>query len=196
VIPGHNHNAIAMSETEPDKSNAPPSDWVLRFAGLVPPGGAVLDLAAGGGRHARSFLERGHQVTAVDRDTDRLADLKADRNIEVIRTDLENGSPWPLGNRRFAAVVVANYLHRPLMKQVLGAVAPGGLLLYETFAAGNEAFGRPSNPDFLLRPGELLELVRGELTVVAYEFGLVEREGSAVIQRICARRGEAPVALT
>lgn len=168
-----------------------PNPWILRFAPLVPAGAAVLDLASGGGRHGRLFLERGAKVTFVDRDVSLLADLSG--AAEIVPVDLESGSPWPLGGRAFAAVVVVNYLFRPLMPLLLGAVAPGGVLLYETFAQGNERFGRPRNPDFLLRPGELLTAVAGALQVVAYESGI--EEGNRVIQRICAVRSADPMPL-
>jgi SAM-dependent methyltransferase len=161
---------------------------MARFATLAPPGGAVLDLACGNGRHARLFRRLGHDVTAVDRDAGALAALAGDGGIETLRADLEDGSPWPTGERRFAAVVVANYLHRPLLPRIVAAVDDGGVLIYETFAAGNERFGRPSNPDFLLRPGELLEAVRGTLRVVAFEDGRVETPRPAAVQRICAVR--------
>lgn len=161
----------------------PPSPWVAHFAALVPPGGSVLDVACGAGRHAAFFAGRGHPVTAVDRDVSALAPATG---IEIVEADLEDGRPWPLPGRRFAAVVVANYLHRPLFPALLGALAPGGVLIYETFAVGNEAYGRPRNADFLLRDGELLEAVRGRLSVVAYECGHVERPNPAVVQRICA----------
>jgi len=173
-----------------------PSDWITRFAGLVKPGGSVLDLAAGSGRHTRYFLGLGHPVVAVDRDASRLAELAADTHRagitpEVIQADLETGAPWPLAGRRFDAVIVTNYLFRPLFADLRDALAPGGVLLYETFGVGNEAYGRPRNPEHLLRPGELLELARDALTVIAYECGLVQRGGGpAVVQRICARRGD------
>ena len=180
--------AQKTDKAEPHGPSAP-SDWVVRFAPLVKPGGSVLDLAAGRGRHARYFLERGNTVIALDRDVSRMADL-ADR-AEVIEADLEDGSPWPLGTRRFDGIVVTNYLYRPIFTALREALAPGGVLIYETFGAGNEAYGKPSNPDFLLKPGELLDLAHGTLEVVAYECGLVERAaGRAVIQRICARKGE------
>lgn len=162
----------------------PPSPWIARFAGLVPTGGAVLDLAAGGGRHTRFFRGRGHPVTAVDRDTSAL--LRIADEIEVIAADLEGGSAWPLGERRFSAVVVTNYLHRPLFPAILAALAPGGALLYETFALGNERFGKPSNPDFLLRPGELLDVARGRLRIVAYEDVELAEPKPAMVQRIAA----------
>jgi SAM-dependent methyltransferase len=166
------------------------SPWIERFAGLVPVGGAVLDLAAGGGRHTRFFLGRGHPVLAVDRDIGALAGI-ADARLTCLQADLES-APWPLGDRRFAGVVVTNYLHRPLLPRLVEAVAERGALLYETFAQGNEAFGRPRNPDFLLRPGELLEAVRGKLTVLAYEHGRVDRPRPAAIQRIAAVRDPSP----
>ncbi len=165
-----------------------PSDWVVRFADAVPAGGAVLDLACGGGRHTRLFLERGHTVVAVDRDLAGLADQAGQENLEQIQVDLEDGRPFPLRGRRFAGVVVTNYLFRPLLAPLVAAVAPGGVLIYETFARGNERFGRPSNPDFLLEPGELLEAVRGRLRVLAYEDLIVERPKPAAVQRISAAR--------
>lgn len=172
-----------------------PSPWVVRFAPLVPAGGAVLDLASGGGRHTRLFLARGHPVTCVDRDLGGLGALASRSGVEAITADLEDGSPWPLAGRRFAGVVVVNYLWRPLFATLLAALAPGGVLIYATFAAGNEALGRPANPDFLLRPGELLEAVRGRLTVVAYEHGRVEHPRPRIRQRICAVASASPVLL-
>jgi SAM-dependent methyltransferase len=165
-----------------------PSEWIARFALLVPPAGRVLDVAAGSGRHSRFFLARGHPVTAVDRDTSGLADLKDDPAFESIEFDLETGAAWPFGGQGFMAVVVTNYLHRPILPAIVGAVAPGGVLLYETFARGQERFGRPQNPDFLLTPGELLDSVRGELRVVAYEDLTLEDPSPRVIQRIAAVR--------
>ena len=166
-----------------------PSDvsaWVARFADRIPAGGSVLDLAAGGGRHTRFLAGRGHPVTAVDRDVSGLADLQADAAVTILAVDLEDGRPWPLGDRRFAGVVVTNYLHRPVLPPIIAAVAPGGCLIYETFAVGNERFGKPSNPDFLLRPGELLEAVHGKLTVIAYENLEVTEPRPAAIQCIAA----------
>ena len=162
-----------------------PSPWVRRFSGLVPPGGPVLDLASGGGRHSRFFLDRDHPVTALDRN---VATLSPQEHLEIMQHDLEDGSPWPLAGRRFAAVVVVNYLYRPLLPLLVQTVASGGLLLYDTFAVGNEAFGRPSNPDFLLRPGELSDLVQGELDVVDVFHGAVDAPKPAIKQQICARR--------
>lgn len=162
--------------------------WVVRFAALIRPGGPTLDLACGAGRHVRYLLALGHPVTAIDRDADALGALAALPGVETILADLEGDQPWPLGARRFAGIVVTNYLHRPLFSAILGALEPAGVLIYETFAAGNERFGRPRNPDHLLKPGELLEVVRGTCEVIAYEFLEVSLPRPAVVQRICARR--------
>lgn len=163
------------------------SDWIARWSHLVAPGGAVLDIAAGSGRHARWFAERGHAVVAIDRAEAALAALGGIDGVEPVSADLEDGSPWPLPDtQRFAAVVVANYLYRPLLPRLASLLAPGGILLYETFARGNETIGKPSNPAFLLAPGELLEAVRGRLTVVAYEDGYAAYPRPAFVQRICA----------
>jgi len=162
-----------------------PSDWVRRFAPLVRAGGPVLDLACGAGRHARLFHARGHPVAALDIDLTRLGALKDLPGIETISADLER-NPWPLAERRFAGIVVANYLWRPLFPHLVEALEPGGALIYETFARGNERFGKPSNPDYLLAPGELLELARGRFAVVAYEHGAVAVPRPAMVQRIAA----------
>jgi len=165
-----------------------PSAWIERFAYLVPPAGPVVDIACGSGRHVRYMRARGHTVLAIDRDRQALEGMSSDPGIEIIAADLEDGSPWPLGTRRFAGVVVTNYLWRPLLPAMVAAVASSGVLLYETFAQGNEAFGKPSNPDFLLKPGELLDAVRGQLRVLAYEDLIVDSPKPAAIQRIVARR--------
>ncbi len=171
-----------------DAAAPPPSPWVVRFAPLVPAGGAVLDLACGSGRHCRFFLDRGHPVTAVDRDTQRLGALSAAPGLTVVTADLETGEDdgWPLGGERFAGIVVVNYLWRPLLPRLADALEPGGALIYETFAVGNQRFGRPRRPEFLLKPGELLDAFAGRLSVVAYEHGIVERPAPAVVQRIAA----------
>jgi SAM-dependent methyltransferase len=157
----------------------------VQWAGLVPAGASVLDVAAGGGRHALFFAAPGRQVMAIDRD---ISALTAQPNLEVLQADLEDGSPWPLPGRKFGAVIVTNYLHRPLMPVLLESVEPGGVLLYETFMEGNERFGKPSNPNFLLKDGELLELVRGMFSVVAYEARMISEPKMAMVQRIAARR--------
>lgn len=166
---------------------ATPSAWVQRWAPLLRKGGAVLDVACGSGRHAQFFAGRGHPVDAVDHDAAAIAALAGRPGITALCADIE-GRPWPYAGRTYAAVVVTNYLHRPLFPQLLAALAPGGVLIYETFAAGNEAYGRPANPDFLLRPRELLEAVGTALHVQAYEHGCEEWPRPAVIQRICAIR--------
>ena len=166
-----------------------PSPWVCRFARLIAAGGAVLDLACGQGRHARYLAALGYRVEALDRDSAALAALDGVAGVVTRCADVE-GSPWPYDAGRFDGIVVTNYLHRPLVPALLDALRPGGVLIYETFALGNEKLGRPSNPEFLLRPGELLQWVAGRLDVLAFEQGLVERPKPAVIQRICAVRRE------
>ena len=162
-----------------------PSAWVTRWAARVPAGGRVLDVACGGGRHTRYFAARGHSVVAVDRDSATPARLAGIPGVTALCADLEGGA-WPFPDERFAGIVVTNYLHRPLFPHVLAALAPAGALIYETFAAGNERFGRPSNPAFLLDPGELLDVVRGRLRVLAYEDLQVADPRPAMVQRICA----------
>jgi SAM-dependent methyltransferase len=165
-----------------------PSAWVQSHADRLPANAKVLDLAAGGGRHARYFNSLGCKVTAIDRDVSALHEL-AGHDVEVVAADLENGSPWPLEGRQFDGIVVTNYLHRPLFPHLAAALASGGVLIYETFGLGNERFGKPSNPDFLLRPGELLEFAAAHgLQVLAYECGEVAEPKPAMIQRIVAQR--------
>ena len=164
---------------------SPPSDWIVRWAAERPVGTA-LDLACGGGRHLRWLAARGWQVTGVDRDATALAVLAG--LGECLEADIENG-PWPLTGRQFDLVVVTNYLWRPLLPAIAAAVAPGGCLLYETFARGHETLGRPSRPDFLLQPGELLQAVKG-LQVLGYESGRLEAP-ARIVQRIAACRDAA-----
>lgn len=172
------------------------SPWIQRFTPLLRQGGTALDLACGGGRHVRWLLRHGLEVVAVDRDAAAVAPLKG--LARVVVADVENG-PWPLPDERFDAIVVTNYLWRPLLPRLVDSLAEGGVLLYETFAVGQESVGRPANPDFLLRPGELLEAARG-LRVVAYEDGFLDAP-PRFVQRIAARRepppgpGMAPVRL-
>ena len=181
---------------EPRHDIGSPFLWIVRFAPLVLPGEAVLDLACGAGRHTRLFLERGRPVTGVDVDVSGLDDLRQHPRLEIVQANLEDGSPWPLPNRRFGAVVVTNYLWRPLFGPMLDAIEEGGVLLYETFALGNEAYGRPTDPDFLLRPGELIEAVRGRLQIVAYEHGYLDHPRPAIKQRLCATRSDRPLPLS
>lgn len=160
-----------------------PSPWVQRWAHLVPAGATVLDVACGSGRHVRFFAARGCRVTGVDRDAQALAPLAG--LAETIVADIENG-PWPFGGRQFDAVIVTNYLWRPLLPAIIDAVGPDGALIYETFAAGNESVGKPSNPHFLLQPGELLRAADG-LRVLAYEDGFLP-DPDRFVQRIAAVR--------
>lgn len=160
-----------------------PSEWVVRWAPLVTRG-PVLDVASGAGRHAKFFAERGFDVVAVDRDEHRIA------GVRFVQADLEGGSPWPFAGQRFGAIVVTNYLYRPLMPLLAAGLERQGVLIYETFMVGNERLGKPSNPNFLLRPGELLEAF-GSLTLVAFEQGTLARPKPAVIQRICVVRENA-----
>jgi SAM-dependent methyltransferase len=171
-----------------DESNVYPSEpspWIARFAPLIPTGGEVLDLACGGGRHARLLAGLGFRVEAVDRDADALATFAGVENITTRCADLEGG-PWPYFGCGFDGIVVSRYLWRPTLPNLLGCLNEGGVMIYETFMVGQEQFGKPSNPAFLLRAGELLELVRNRFTVLAFEQGEVE---GAMIQRICVRRG-------
>ncbi len=165
-----------------------PSPWVVRFAAALPRGASALDVACGHGRHARWLARRGCRVTAVDVDPACGASLAGADDIAFVQADLESGR-WPFGGQTFDAVVVVHYLHRPLLPLLAAALAPGGLLVCETFAAGNERFGRPRNPDFLLQPRELLQAF-GELRVLAFEDGLQTAPSTAMIQRIAARRLE------
>jgi len=163
--------------------------WVRRFAPLIPQG-EVLDLACGRGRHAKLLAESGHPLLALDRDAEALASLGG-QGITTLQADLECGNPWPFAARRFAGIVVTNYLHRPLFPHLLESLSEGGVLLIETFAQGNGQFGKPSNPDFLLAPGELLTVAQG-LHVLAYEDGYVESPRPALVQRLCAIKPPVP----
>ena len=174
--------SVPQAETAADAS-----PWVLRFAPLVPPGSPVLDLACGAGRHSALFLARGHPVLAVDRDLARLGTLRSHPRLEALACDLEAGEVPAFFTRRFGGIVVTNYLHRPLLGPLAAALAPGGVLIYETFARGNERFGKPSNPAFLLEEGELLRAFLGRLKIVAYEDVIVELPRPAAVQRLCAQ---------
>lgn len=184
-----------MSAAESQRSNPhqalAPSPWVARFAPLIKPAGQVLDLACGYGRHARYLAGLGHAVLAVDRDEAALAMLGPVAGIETRVADLEQGA-WPLGALRFDAIIVTHYLHRPLLADLLAALRPDGVLIYETFAEGHATFGRPTRPEFLLRPDELLRWLGGTLRVVAFEQGQIVSPFPAVIQRICATGLERP----
>ena len=167
--------------------------WVERFVPLIAAGGSVLDLACGRGRHSLLLAERGYRVEAVDRDLDALAEIAArDPRIVTRAADLEGG-PWPYHGSVFDGIVVANYLYRPLLPMLLNALDANGVLIYETFMVGNERFGKPSNPAFLLRQNELLDVVRRRLKVVAFEQGEVSAPRAAVVQRLCATRRIEPL---
>lgn len=168
----------------------PPSPWVTRFAHLVAPSASVLDVACGAGRHATFFARRGAVVDAVDRDPAVATAFSGLPAVRFLAADIEAG-PWPYGGRHFDAVIVTNYLHRPLFPALRESLAEGGVLIYETFAIGNEVFGKPSNPAFLLQPGELLAAFADGCFVVAYEDGLIEAPRRARVQRLCALRGAA-----
>jgi SAM-dependent methyltransferase len=155
---------------------------------MVPRGARVLDLACGRGRHARLFALQGARVTALDRDEAALAALRQVQGVTAQVCDVE-AEPWPFEAGAFDAIVVTNYLHRPLFPQILASLAPAGVLLYETFMLGNEKFGRPSNPAFLLRSNELLQVLGDGFQVVAFEQGLRGGAAQAVVQRLCAIKG-------
>jgi SAM-dependent methyltransferase len=162
-----------------------PSPWVLRFSSLVADGARVLDVACGQGRHSRWFAARGCRVVAVDRDTAALDQLASVAGVTAVGADLE-ADPWPFESEKFDAIIVTHYLHRALFPSLLRALADDGVLVYETFARGNEAYGKPSNPDFLLSEGELLTIIGRSLIVVAFEQGRIESEPPAVVQRLAA----------
>jgi SAM-dependent methyltransferase len=180
-----------MSAPPSTHQNSTPSPWIERWAHLVRTGARVLDVAAGEGRHARFFAGRGARVTAIDRDRAALAAVAGVPGIETRVVDLET-ERWPLERETFDAIVVVRYLHRPLLPHLLASLAGDGVFLYETFAVGNEAFGRPANPEFLLRPDELLQAVRGRLSVIAFEQGRIDGERPAVVQRLAAVGLRAP----
>lgn len=163
-----------------------PSDWVGKYLAEIRPAGKVLDVACGDGRHANWLAAKGFRVSAVDRD--RSPELSS--AVSFTLADIES-APWPYAEEQFDAVIVTNYLHRPLFGAIMESVGPAGLLIYETFATGNEKYGRPSRPEFLLHEGELLEVVRGKMTVIAYEHGYVEYPKPAIVQRLAARRSPA-----
>ena len=165
-----------------------PSQWVKRFADLIPAAGQVLDLACGSGRHSRFLLEHGYDVLAVDRDVTGLGSLAGTTRLEILELDLEDSTMPTFLDRGFDGIVVTDYLYRPLLHPLCAALRPGGVLIYETFARGNEVYGRPSRADFLLEPGELLRVAQDDLHIVSFEQGLERSPGPAVRQRICAVR--------
>lgn len=186
---------MAGSFDQPPSPVLTPSPWVARFAHLIPAGSPVLDVACGHGRHARHARARGHPVTAVDIDTSGVADLAPDPGVTIVTADLESGA-WPFAPGAFGAVIVANYLHRPHFPRLAASLQAGGVLLVDTFGAGNERHGRPRNPGFLLEPGELLAAFADRLQVVAYECGYEPLPRPAIRQRLCAVRSPDPAPLT
>ncbi len=172
-----------------------PSAWVVRWAAHLVAGNSILDVACGTGRHARWLAARGYRVTALDRDPGCAQSLTGVPNIRFIAADLE-ADAWPLADTRFDAIIVTNYLHRPLFPVLKNALAPGGLLIYETFAVGNAVFGKPSNPDYLLRPRELLETFGSDMRVLGFEDGFTAQPKPAMVQRIAVRNADrdAPLA--
>lgn len=177
-----------MAQETPIRTAREASPWVRRFAAHIPTQATALDLACGGGRNGRWMLARGLRVTFLDRDVTALADLAQGTAAEIIEADLETDGPFPIAGRQFDCVVVTNYLWRPILGDICAAVAPGGWLIYETFGIGNEAFGRPRNPNFLLHPGELAEAVEGQFRIIGYEHGRRDAPSPAVIQRLAAIR--------
>lgn len=175
--------------TKPDPHGASaPLPWIAELASKAPNSIAVLDLACGSGRHGRAFLQQGSRVTFVDKDVSGVADLSSDTTCTIMKADLESDA-WPLDGKCFDVVIVTNYLWRPILPRIVESVAAGGVLLYQTFMLGNEVFGRPRNPDFLLRPGELEHMAAdAQLSVLDYFEGEVSEPKPAVIQRLHARR--------
>lgn len=169
-----------------------PSGWIVRFAVLIADAAQVLDVACGSGRHSRFFAARGCRVAAVDRDPQAGAALAGVAGVQFTCADIEVG-PWPFAGRQFDAVIVTNYLHRPLFPRLVESLADGGVLLVETFAAGNERYGKPSNPAFLLRAAELLQAFGGTLHVLAFEDGMIDNTRRARVQRLAAVRTDAAV---
>ena len=182
--------APALALPQPPQPLNSPSDWLQRWVHLMAPGGQVLDVACGSGRHLYWLQPQGFKLTGVDRDPVALASLAplARAGAEIVEADIENG-PWPFAGRAFDTVLVTNYLWRPRLRDIAEAVAPGGLLIYETFAQGQESVGRPSRADFLLVPGELLQLAAAAgLRVLAYEEGFLEQPAPRFVQRMVATR--------
>lgn len=168
------------------------SSWVSRFVSGIAAGGQVLDVACGGGRHLRAALAAGHRVVGVDINLAGVADLAGRPDVELIEADLQAGAPPPFAGQKFDGVIVTNYLWRPILPDIVKAVAPAGLLIYETFAIGNAGFGKPSNPDYLLKPGELLDFIRPSLMPICFETVTVDAAKPKAVQRIAAVGPEHP----
>ncbi len=184
-------NTTKVRDSNKNHTGTSPSAWVKYFSHLVPKG-PVLDIAAGSGRHSKLFSKLGHEVTAIDKDISQLKPLLCKGKIEALSIDLEGKLPifskgGPLHNQLFSGIIVVNYLHRPLTKKLLSALTPNGVLIYDTFAVGNEAFARPRNPKYLLKSNELINLCLKKLQIVAFEHGTLKSNSSfRVKQRIVA----------
>jgi SAM-dependent methyltransferase len=188
-MPDQMNTAPSLSNPAKHLRITSPSPWIVRYSSTIPPGGHVLDLACGGGRHSGHLLDQGYRVTAADKDTSTISErLEGRKNLTIITADLETGddpfaNEGSLGGQKFNGIIAVNYLYRPLMMALINALKPGGVLLYETFARGNEVYSRPRNPDHLLRSGELLDLAAGRLQVLAYEHGLIEADGLPCVRQ-------------
>ena len=167
-----------------------PSAWVTRFAPLIKAGGKVLDLASGNGRHSVYMKNLGFDVTAIDHDNS--AFCQDHENIELLETDLENQKSWILEGYRFDGIVITNYLFRPLFPHIINSLGKNGVLIYETFCRGNEIFGKPRSPHYLLNSGELFFTFCKDLRVIAYEEGIFGKRNKSAKQRICAVNGALP----
>ena len=177
-----------MSNDAPSNQHLPPLDWVVQHGEHIASPGHVLDVACGRGRHTTYFLGLGYRVTALDRDNRALSDLAGHPDLRILEHDLEDGSAWPLAGELFEGVVVSNYLYRPLFESLAMALVTGGILIYQTFSDGNAAYGKPRNPDFLLRENELLDVFGQHLAVLDFHQGYIDHPTPAVIQRICCRK--------
>ena len=182
-----------MRDPKPETANASfvgpavqqPSPWVVRFYSGIKRDGHVLDIACGAGRHFALGLSRGMRLTGIDRDLSKAAHFSGTPNVQLIEADLESGGSLPFFTTTYDGVIVTNYLWRPILADIVAAVAPDGILIYETFGLGQEKYGRPSNPEFLLRPGELIAAVAGRLQIVAYEHATLHTP-HRIVQRIAA----------
>ena len=163
-----------------------PSDWVKKYISLIPRGKPVLDLACGGGRHVHFLLNEGFSVVAIDKDVKKLNNMSDKPNLKIIEFNLETVAKIPFSEGEFAGIIVVNYLHRPLFPYLANALSDGGVLIYQTFMVGNEAYGRPKNPDFLLTKNELNKVFKEELDVLAFEQGYKDDPKPSVTQSICA----------
>jgi len=164
-----------------------PSSWIVKFAPLIKSQGLVLDLACGSGRHAKWLAQQGYQVDALDRDPIATSSMQGIDGIRIQQTDLETTEP-PSFEHSYDGIIVSRYLHRPLLTSLATILKPGGILIYETFMRGNERYGKPSNPDFLLMPDELLNTYSPLLNIISFEQGEVVEPKPAMLQRICAQK--------